>query len=94
MQEFSTYCQQTSLHGWAYLTESNHKYWRLAWALITITSIIGAVLLVLTEIHEFQHATIITTIGSLNVPLTEVYFPAVTICQINQVCVKQKKSEC
>ena len=34
---------------------------------------------------DFMNSTVVTTIHSTTVPLSEVYFPAVTVCNINQV---------
>jgi hypothetical protein len=34
---------------------------------------------------EFTKATVVTTVDTTTAPLSEVYFPAVTICNINQV---------
>ena len=82
---FVTYCEQTSLHGWQYFVDSVHKYWRIHWVFIVLLSIAVAIFFVVTASLEFQQATIITTIDSLNVPLSEVFFPAVTLCNINQI---------
>ena len=34
---------------------------------------------------EFHKATVVTTVDTTTAPLSDVYFPSVTICNINQV---------
>ena len=82
---FSVYCEQTSLHGWQYFVDSISRFWRIHWVLIVLISIGVAIFFVATASIEFHNATIITTIDSLNVPLTEIFFPAITLCSINQI---------
>ena len=44
--------------------------------------------------EEFTKATVVTTIHSTTVPLSEVFFPAVTICNINQVQYTNNRTGC
>ena len=37
---------------------------------------------------EFHKATVVTTVDTTTAPLSDVYFPSVTICNINQVRAK------
>ena len=41
--------------------------------------------LVYKSTQDFINSTVTSTIDSIDVPLSEVYFPSVTICNINQV---------
>lgn len=79
------YCQQTSLHGWFYCTTTENRLWKALWSLIVLTSIGVASIFIYKATEEFTKATVETTIHSTTVPLTEVFFPAVTVCNINQV---------
>jgi virulence-associated protein VagC len=78
------YCEQTSLHGWCYMT-SDRRLWKYAWTLVVLTSIGVASVFVYKASEEFTKATVVTTIHSTTEPLSEVFFPAVTVCNINQV---------
>ena len=82
---FREYCEQTSLHGWFYTATSDRKIWRLLWLLIVLTSMGVASVFVYKASEEFRKATVVTTIHSTTEPLSEVFFPAVTVCNINQV---------
>lgn len=85
MASLKEYCEQTSLHGWFYMTSTDRKIWRLLWTMIVLTSIGVASVFVYKATEDFYEATVVTTIHSTTVPLSEVYFPAVTVCNINQV---------
>ena len=50
-----------------------------------LASIIVASLFIYKAAEDFTKSTVVTTIQSTTVPLSEVYFPAVTVCNINQV---------
>ena len=79
------YCEQTSLHGWYYISGSSKSYWKVVWSAIVLTSIGVASLFIYKAAEEFTKSTVVTTIHSTTEPLSEVFFPAVTVCNINQV---------
>ena len=78
------YCEQTSLHGWFYIV-ADRRGWRYIWSVIVLASIGVASLFIYKAAEEFTKSTVVTTIHSTTEPLSEVYFPAVTVCNINQV---------
>ena len=53
--------------------------------MIVVTSISIAGIFVFVSATEYRKATVVTTIKSTTEPLDKVYFPSVTICNINQV---------
>ena len=86
------YCEQTSLHGWYYISVHGGKTaWRIVWAAIVLTSIGVASVFIFKAAEDFTKSTVVTTIHSTTEPLSEVYFPAVTVCNINQVIFYNKK---
>ena len=82
--DLKTYCEQTSLHGWYYIAKDK-KIWKIVWSVIVLASVAVASLFIYEAAEEFTKSTVVTTIQSTTVPLSEVYFPAVTVCNINQV---------
>ena len=82
---FRKYCESTSLHGWQYIYYSSQKGWRMMWIGMTLSSVIIAFCFVYKQTYEFTKATVVTTVDTTTAPLSDVYFPAVTICNINQV---------
>ena len=41
---------------------------------------------------DFMNATVVTTVDTMTVPLSEVFFPSVVVCNINQVLGTERKS--
>ena len=86
MEGLKSYCEQTSLHGWYYISSHGGKTaWRIVWTAIVVTSIAVASYFIYKAAEDFTTSTVVTTIHSTTEPLSEVYFPAVTVCNINQV---------
>ena len=83
---FEKFCQQTSLHGWIYVGEKGApKFQRFYWILAIFISTVSAIVLCYFQTIDFIHATIVTSVDSINVPLTEIYFPSVVLCNNNQI---------
>ena len=86
MEGLKAYCEQTSLHGWYYISVHGGKTaWRIVWTAIVLTSVVVASYFIYKAAEDFTKSTVVTTIHSTTEPLSEVYFPAVTVCNINQV---------
>ena len=86
MEGLRSYCEQTSLHGWYYISVHGGKAaWRIVWSFIVLTSVVVAAYFIYKAAEDFTKSTVVTTIHSTTEPLSEVYFPAVTVCNINQV---------
>ena len=84
MSNLKKYCEQTSLHGWNYIAQDKRE-WKLVWAFVVLASVAMASTFIYKAAEDFMNSTVVTTIHSTTVPLSEVYFPAVTVCNINQV---------
>ena len=52
---------------------------------MVMSSVIIAFSFIVIQTSEFTKATVVTTVDTTTAPLSDVYFPAVTICNINQV---------
>ena len=81
---FEQFCQKTSLHGWLYLQEGG-LFHKLFWALIITSSIVLATYFMIKNTHEFQEATTATDIETTTAPLTDIAFPNIILCNINQL---------
>ena len=81
---FRKYCESTSLHGWQYIYRGKAE-WRLFWAGMVLSSVVVAFFFVFKQASEFTKATVVTTVDTTTAPLEDVYFPSVTVCNINQV---------
>ena len=87
-KRFHKFCSHTTLHGWSYLAAGSDDgpsnlraalWWTVLLALYT-----AAGLLVINNTQAFLDSTIQTTITSRSASLKDVYFPSVTVCNINQ----------
>jgi hypothetical protein len=52
---------------------------------MVLSSVVVACGFVYKQTSEFTKATVVTTVDTTTAPLSDVYFPSVTICNINQV---------
>lgn len=83
---FENFCQNTSLHGWIYIGEKTaSKLQKSFWIFTVFMSILLAIFLAYKQTKDFTNATIVTTLDSIDVPLTEIYFPSVVLCNNNQI---------
>ena len=83
---FYNFASSTTLHGWRYLADRpliwfDSIFWFLVLGIVNVLSLI----FVISNTRQYIDANIQTSIESTTTPLREVFFPAVTICNINQV---------
>merc|ERR1719397_402527 len=81
---FHDFCETTGLHGWKYLTrvQSGGK---ILWLMIVLGALGVATIFLHASIVDFTSSTVVTTIATTTAPLSEVYFPSVILCSINQI---------
>ena len=79
------YCNQTTLHGWSYLTNENEQRHKALWLLVITFGCFLAGYLAIINCIEFMTAAPVTNIETTTAPLQEIGFPSVVICNINQV---------
>ena len=83
---FRAFCNQTSLHGWHYIGQKNASiFQRIFWIVILLLSILTTILFLYNSTLDFLHATITTSIDTMTAPLSEIFFPSVAVCNLNQV---------
>lgn len=54
------------------------------WTVIVVTSLVSGAFFLHNNTSEFLHSTVQTTLDG-SVPLSEVFFPSVLVCNINQI---------
>jgi hypothetical protein len=78
------YCRQTSLHGWAFCFKQDRPRWHtVGWLAVIAASMAGMAFLMTINVLEFREATVSFSLESPTVSLSEVYFPAMTLCNMN-----------
>ena len=53
--------------------------------MIVLASLAVATIFLYTAVVDFTSSTVVTTIATTTAPLSEVYFPSLIICSINQI---------
>lgn len=66
---FLNYCDQTSLHGWTYLSTEVGLFRKGLWASLVCVSVIVSLFYTHANILEFMNATTITSINTTAAPL-------------------------
>ena len=83
---FEKFCQETSLHGWQYLSLGNRKIWHKAfWLILILSSNILSITVFLKSYNDFMTAKPTTNIDTTTSSLEDVTFPMITICNNNQL---------
>ena len=86
MENIETFMNLTSLDGWQYLNISKQSRWkRIYWTICILVSIICAILVLVQTITELINENVITFQDPKEHSLEEIYFPGLTICNVNQV---------
>ena len=85
MEYFNSFCIHTTLHGWQYFAEESfNRLQKLFWGVILFISVLCATLLIYNNVLVFKNATVVTTVDTMTAPLDSIYFPSVTVCNLNQ----------
>ncbi|XP_055295176.1 sodium channel protein Nach-like [Sitodiplosis mosellana] len=87
---FKEFAENTALHGYNHIVrEESTKGERIAWIIIVlIATIVAAVLLYISWQLNLETPTI-TVIESTHYPISNVPFPAVTICNMNSISARK-----
>ena len=86
MEHISAFIGITSLHGWSYLTTAKQSRWKnVYWSSCILVSIIGAVWFLVRSFVQLSNETPITFEDPKHHSLEEIAFPALTVCNVNQV---------
>jgi len=94
LRQFWYFCEDTSLHGWRYITRfpvSGCIGWlhRICWFLLVVVSVFFAFWNVTKIFCEYLDQKPVISIDDTTGPLDEVYFPSVTVCNMNQFRMSQ-----
>ena len=97
---FEEFCESTGLHGWKYIGSVSKiiiYFWSLVfvlkvrtkeryiWLLIVIGALCVAAFFLFMAAKDFTSSTVVTTIETTTAPLSEVFFPTIILCSINQI---------
>ena len=80
---FATYCRETTLHGWKYVSNSTGTLERVIWLTLLIVFLTTASIFVFRASQDFASHTTSTNMDSLSTSFDNLYFPAITVCNMN-----------
>ena len=85
MEHFNSFCNNTNLHGWQYMAEQRFtKLQKAFWGAILFLSTCCAIILIYNNVVIFQNATVVTTVDTMTAPLDDIFFPSISVCNLNQ----------
>ena len=85
METFNSFCRHTTLHGWQYMAEQSFtRLQKLFWGFIICVSFACATVLIYNNLLIFKNATVVTTVDTMTAPLDDIFFPSITVCNLNQ----------
>ena len=76
------FCENTTLHGWAYIAGTEKWILRAMWFTIICVGFTWASVYVLESIVSWDDQETITTIQNFSKSIREIQFPTVTVCPI------------
>ena len=80
-QNASSFCEQTTVHGFAYVVDSsNHFVIKIGWFVLVTVFMILACHLIKSSFDDWQDNPTVTTIDSAAFPIENIPFPSVTVC--------------
>ena len=78
---FEEYANRATVHGISYIFDKDvPRFDRFLWLIITLGSICLALVMIYTSFTDWQDNQVVITVKSLNKPISQQDFPAVTIC--------------
>ena len=79
------YFSKTTVHGFRYVVEGRNSFERFAWILFIFVSIVYSVWTVLVAWQHWDTHPVETTIDRIGVPVHELPFPAITVCDTDSL---------
>ena len=76
------FCENTSLHGWAYIAATDKWILRMVWFSVISVGFTWAAIYVTEAIVSWDEQETITTIKNFSTSIREIQFPTITVCPI------------
>ncbi|CAG7826654.1 unnamed protein product [Allacma fusca] len=85
VKQFHNYCQVTTMHGIRYVAEEKrHVSEKIFWSCWCVFGISAAIYMMSKIYTRWESSPVITSVSNTNFPVTNINFPAVTICTVNK----------
>ena len=80
VQGANEYFRDTTIHGLRYIIEGRNVYEKILWTLLVVTAFTKGGSIIVQTYITWDDEPLQTTIDKMAVPITELPFPAITIC--------------
>ncbi len=84
-KELASFGSLTDLHGWQYFNGHSGLAHRCAWGLVIFSSAVAACVILTYAFLEYFKDAVETTYDPSLGTASELYFPTVTLCNVNQI---------
>ena len=74
------YFSETTIHGFRYVIEGRNILERLVWIVFIAIGFAFSISIILQAFQSWENDPVQTTIGQVSVPIQELPFPAITVC--------------
>lgn len=82
-EDLKRYFSETTVHGFRYVVEGRNRLERLVWVLFILFGFTYTAYLVYNAYVDWERHPVQTTIDEVGLPVQELPFPAITLCDIN-----------
>ncbi len=77
---FADFFEQSTIHGFQYLTPSNSVVRRLFWGVLLLVSFTASVSVIQSLMQNWRESPVVTSFDTTSYPIQNIPFPAVTVC--------------
>ena len=84
------YLTETTVHGFRYIVEGQNLLERTVWALFIICGFIFCAVTLFKMNQHWQEHPVETTIGEVGIPIQELPFPAITVCDTQSLTMPRR----
>ena len=78
--DLTSYLSETTVHGFRYVTEGRTIFERLIWVLFIALGFGYSIIIISEAFESWKNHPVETTISEVSVPVQELPFPAITVC--------------
>lgn len=89
-EDLEGYFTETTVHGFRYIVEGRNVFEKVVWALFIIAGFICCGVVVFNAYQNWESHPVETTIEAVGVPVQELPFPTITVCDTKSLTMPRK----
>ena len=87
---FTDYFSATTVHGFQYIADGRNNFERALWMIFIISGFSYGGWQIYQALNYWDEHPIQTTIGEIGLPVHELYFPAITVCDTESLTMPRR----